>query len=164
MKSKKKVFTQIWSDFCPNLGEEQKTKKVFTQIWSNFWQNQSASLKQTFQADLLCDQSFCPTGKGGAMPQFCILLLCWFYYPGDPSKYAPGRKHINKQTFKTNHWMQDNWLCHTSPVTILVTKKNRTKGVEMPFMMSVALQVATKLFDQQAAERPILFCNLMRIL
>ena len=42
-------------------------------------------------------------------------------------------------------------------------KKNRTKGVEMPFMMSVTLQVATKLFDQQAAEPPILFCNLMRI-
>ena len=34
----------------------------------------------------------------------------------------------------------------------------------MPFMMSVALQVATKLFDQQAAEPSILFCNLMRIL
>ena len=34
----------------------------------------------------------------------------------------------------------------------------------MPFLMSVALQVATKLFDQQAAEPPILLCNLMRIL
>ena len=34
----------------------------------------------------------------------------------------------------------------------------------MPFMMSVTLQVATKLFDQQAAEPPKLFCNLMRIL
>ena len=43
-------------------------------------------------------------------------------------------------------------------------KKNRTKGVEMPFMMSVTLQVATKLFDQQTIEPPILFCNLMRIL
>ena len=43
-------------------------------------------------------------------------------------------------------------------------KKNRTKGVEMIFLMSVALQSATKLFDQQAAEPPILFCNLMRIL
>ena len=42
-------------------------------------------------------------------------------------------------------------------------KKNR-KGVEMLFLMSVALQSATKLFDQQAAEPPILFCNLMRIL
>ena len=34
----------------------------------------------------------------------------------------------------------------------------------MPFLMSVALQVAAKLFDQQAAEPPILFCNLIRIL
>ena len=34
----------------------------------------------------------------------------------------------------------------------------------MPFMISVALQVATKLFDQQAAEPLILFWNLMRIL
>ena len=34
----------------------------------------------------------------------------------------------------------------------------------MIFLMSVALQSATKLFDQQAAEPPILFCNLMRIL
>ena len=45
-----------------------------------------------------------------------------------------------------------------------LSKKTKTKGVEMPFLMSVALQVATKLFDQQAAEPPILFCNLVWIL
>ena len=55
-------------------------------------------------------------------------------------------------------------MSHIASYYLSKQKKNRTKGVEMPFMMSVALQVATKLFDQQAAERPILFCNLMRIL
>ena len=34
----------------------------------------------------------------------------------------------------------------------------------MPFLMSVTLQVATKLFDQQAAKLPILMRNLIRIL
>ena len=34
----------------------------------------------------------------------------------------------------------------------------------MRFWMSVALQVETKLFDQQAAKLPMLFCNLIRIL
>ena len=34
----------------------------------------------------------------------------------------------------------------------------------MPFLMSVALQVAIKLFDQQAAKLPTLFCSLILML
>ena len=34
----------------------------------------------------------------------------------------------------------------------------------MSFVMSLTLQVAAKLFDQQAPKLPVLFCNLIRIL
>ena len=34
----------------------------------------------------------------------------------------------------------------------------------MPFLMLLTLQVATKLFDQQATKLPVLFCNLIRFL
>ena len=33
----------------------------------------------------------------------------------------------------------------------------------MSFLMSLTLEVATKLFDQQATKLPLLFCNFIRI-
>ena len=46
----------------------------------------------------------------------------------------------------------------------LSKNKLEHKVWKCPFLMSVALQVATKLFDQQAPKLPILFCNLIWIL
>ena len=58
MKTKSKISPlRISPVFGPNLGKDQKKKKVITQILS-----------------LLCAQTFCPSYKWGAMPQFCILF------------------------------------------------------------------------------------------
>ena len=64
-----------------------------------FYPNSSAGLKQTYKTYPLCNQSFRPTCKGGAMPQFCMLFYVKYtilatqkrggmaQWP--PAKYAP---------------------------------------------------------------------------
>ena len=59
--------------FCSKLGEEQK-KSSSLKFSPIICLKLRAGLKQTYKTYPLCDQSFCPTYKGGAMPQFCILF------------------------------------------------------------------------------------------
>ena len=102
--------------------------------------------------------------KGGACPNFTYFCYADFTILATPLNTPLDVSILTNKLSRQIIECKIIDYSQTSPVTIVANKKNRTKGVEMPFMMSVALQVATKLFDQQAAEPPMLFCNLMRIL
>ena len=52
------------------LGEQQKKKGLH----SDFIRIFTESLEETHRTYPLCDQTLCPTCKGGAMPQFCLLF------------------------------------------------------------------------------------------
>ena len=57
--------------FRPNFGEEQKKKKGLP---SNLVQFVLCAPKTKGFAYHLCAQIFSPTNKGGAIPQFCVLI------------------------------------------------------------------------------------------
>ena len=59
--------------------------------------------------------------------------------------------------------MELNWTYYIKHRQLLSHQHKTRKRVEMSFIMSVASEVATKLFDQQASKLPVLFCNLIRL-
>ena len=78
MKTKRKISPLRISPFsCPKLGEDQKKRsslKISLVFGPKLREDQKkrTGLYQDFV--LLCAQTFCPSYKGGAMPQFCILF------------------------------------------------------------------------------------------
>ena len=133
------IFTQIWSDFLPEIRWRAKKKGLHSNLVRFFARNQvkskkkglhsnlvrffarnqvkskkkrsspkfgpifcpnsGAGLKQTYKIYPLCNQSVCPTCKGGGMPQFCMLFYAKYtilvtqkggHGPmPPPPKYAP---------------------------------------------------------------------------
>ena len=57
---KKKVFTQIWSQFFPRIRWRAKKKKVFTQIWSQFFPRIRWRAKKKRRSSLKFGPSFSP--------------------------------------------------------------------------------------------------------
>ena len=85
VKTKKKRSLKFSPVFRPKLGE--RAKKNFSLKFSPIFRpNVRASLKLTHKTYPLCDQTFCPTCKGGAMPQFCRLFFAIIrsWRPGVP--------------------------------------------------------------------------------
>ena len=88
VKSKKKnVFNQIWSYFLPKLGCEpetnvQSTPKKRSSLKSNPVFGQKKSLHP--DSVRLCAQTFCVSNKGRGCVALLHIILCEFYYPGDP--------------------------------------------------------------------------------
>ena len=72
-------------NFCPKLGEEQKKKGLHSNLVRIFTQ----SLNVTHKTSPLCDQTLCPTCKGGGGP--CLNFASFdiqFCNPGDPKGWA----------------------------------------------------------------------------
>ena len=84
--------------FCPKLGEDKK-KRSSLKFSPVFGPKLGEVQKKGFRAHRFCAQTLCPSYKGGAMPQFCILFYAnytilatqrggpWPNAP--PPKYAP---------------------------------------------------------------------------
>ena len=70
MKTKMKNFPVRISPFSrPQLGEDQKKRsslRILAKIWTR--------PKLKVFAHRLCAKTFCPSYKGGVMPQFCIIF------------------------------------------------------------------------------------------
>ena len=108
-KNKKKRSSLKFSkSFCPKLGEEQKKTKNGLHSYSvRFF---AQSLEETHNTCPLCDQTSCPTCKGGGPCLNFAYFSMQFYNPDEPKggswhnappKYAPGQF---RNTFKRVHF------------------------------------------------------------
>ena len=77
-----KLPPKINSIFCPKLGEGQK-KRSSLKFSPVFCPNVGASLKETHKTYPLCNQTLCPTCKGGPCLNF-VYHSMQLYNPGDP--------------------------------------------------------------------------------
>ena len=81
---KKKFSIQNQFVFCPKLGEDRKRKKRSSLRFSLVFgrkvgEDQKNKQKKALQSDVrFCTQTFCPSYKGGVMPQFYIIFYANF--------------------------------------------------------------------------------------
>ena len=117
-EQKKRSSLKCSPIFRPKSGEEQKKKGFY----SNLVRFLAQILKEAHRTCPLYDQTLCPTCKGRAMPQFCLLfyaiLQSWRpkgegpWHNGPPPKYAPAQEqflHLPSEPLLRLLWSQSDY-------------------------------------------------------